>query len=54
MNEELDQLLRNLKLHRMQAVFDEQLRAAGLSRAKLAAGRDLACHRALGRQCELR
>ncbi|NJK31478.1 MAG: ATP-binding protein [Deltaproteobacteria bacterium] len=28
MTEELDQLLRNLKLHRMHAVYDEQLRAA--------------------------
>ena len=28
MTEELDQLLRNLKLHRMHAVYTEQLRAA--------------------------
>ena len=28
MTEELDQLLRNLKLHGMRAVFDEHLRAA--------------------------
>lgn len=28
MTEELNQLLRNLKLHRMRAVYDEQLRAA--------------------------
>src|SRR5487761_2200911 len=28
MTEELDQLLKNLKLHRMHAVYDEQLRAA--------------------------
>lgn len=28
MTEELDQLLRNLKLHRMHAIYDEQLRAA--------------------------
>ena len=27
MTEELEQLLKNLKLHRMQAVYDEQLRA---------------------------
>ena len=28
MTDELEQLLRNLKLHRMHAIFDEQLRAA--------------------------
>lgn len=30
MTEELEQLLSNLKLHRMHAVYDEQLRAADL------------------------
>lgn len=30
MTEELEQLLKNLKLHRMHAVYDEQLRAADL------------------------
>jgi hypothetical protein len=28
MTDELEQLLRNLKLHRIHAIFDEQLRAA--------------------------